>query len=66
MPITESLKAWDTAQSTDALRDLAVVRLPGAGHLPTLRGEPDPDAISMEYSQALIRWVSAIAARRGD
>ncbi len=66
MPIAESLDAWDAAQSRGSLRDLAVVRLPGADHLPTLGGEVDPDAITMEYSQTLIRWVIATAARTSD
>ncbi len=51
MPIAESLAAWDAAQARGSLRDLTVVRLPGADHLPTLGGVPDRDAITTEYSQ---------------
>ena len=63
MPIAESLAAWEAAQSRGCLCDLTVVRLPGADHLPTLGGVPEPDAITREYSQTLTRWIIATAAR---
>ena len=63
MPIAESLAAWDAAQARGSLRDLTVVRLPGADHLPTLGGVPDRDAITTEYSQTLTRWVIATVAQ---
>ena len=49
MPIAESLAAGEAARSRGCLCDLTVVRLPGADHLPTLGGAPEPDAITREY-----------------
>lgn len=66
MPIEESLAAWDAAQREGALRDLTVVRLPGADHLPTLGGKADPETITAEYTQTLIGWVTSLAARTAD
>jgi hypothetical protein len=62
MPIEESVAAWRAATEQGALIDLTVVRLPGADHLPTLGGQPDPAAISSRYSETLAGWVRSVCA----
>lgn len=62
----ESVRAWDDAKSHGNLRDVTVVRLPGADHLPTVGGEPDPDAITVEYSRTLTQWITTVAAGAAD
>lgn len=57
MPIEESIAAWRLAQARGALTDLTVVRVDGAGHLPTSGGVPDPAAISPVYGEALVGWL---------
>jgi len=66
MPLDESVKAWDDAKSRCNLRDVTVVRLPGADHLPTVGGEPDPDAVTVEYSRTLTQGISTAAAGAAD
>ncbi len=64
IPIEESVMAWNRAKADGNLRDLTVVRLSGADHLPTLGGSDDPNAITTEYSLTLTQWVTATAERR--
>lgn len=63
IPIDESVMAWNRAKAGDNLRDLTIVRLPGADHLPTLGGSDDPNAITTEYSLTLTQWVTATSER---
>jgi pimeloyl-ACP methyl ester carboxylesterase len=64
IPIDESLLAWEKAQLHGTLRDLTVVRLLGADHLPTVDGKADPEAIVTEYTQTLARWLTSVTACR--
>jgi uncharacterized protein len=52
-PIEPSIAAWERAGSTE----LTVVRLAGTDHAPTLGGVHDRDAVSPEYTQALVDWL---------
>lgn len=62
MPIDESITAWHRAEAEGDLKDLTVVRLTGADHLPTLDGRPDLNAIVPAYAESLIQWITARAA----
>ncbi|WP_460799404.1 alpha/beta hydrolase family protein [Nocardioides pacificus] len=59
MPLEASIAAWRLARAQGALTDLEVVRLDGAGHLPTVGGRPDT-AVTPAYSETLVRWLSSI------
>ena len=65
IPIDQSLAAWSAAQEAGSLRDLTVLRLEGADHLPTLGGRAETAAICSVYSQSLTRWIPAAAEARG-
>jgi hypothetical protein len=51
-PVEPSLAAWERSAA-----DVTVVRLAGTDHAPTLGGGHDRDAISPDYTRALVDWV---------
>jgi pimeloyl-ACP methyl ester carboxylesterase len=58
-PADESIEAWRRAAAVAARNDdLTVVRLPGAGHHPTLNGGRDEASISPLYTQTLLAWIA--------
>jgi uncharacterized protein len=58
-PADESIEAWRRAAAVAARNDdLTVVRLPGAGHHPTLNGGRDEASISPLYTQTLTAWIA--------
>ncbi len=54
-PADESIAVWRRA----AAGEVAVVRLPGASHHPTLHGGRDIASISPLYTQTLLDWIEA-------
>ena len=56
-PIEPSIAAWQHAATAAGNAELTVVRLAGADHAPTLGGDHDRSAISVEYTQALTEWL---------
>lgn len=62
-PIDDSVAAWHRAAKRAGNGDVTVVRLAGTGHTPTLGGREDPQAVSPEYEQALIEWITAVTGR---
>ena len=67
-PADASAEAWQRAAQRAAQRannrDLTVIRLPGASHHPTLRGEQSVEAISPLYTETLVGWLMERLARR--
>lgn len=61
MPIEESEAAWRAARERGALRDLTLVRLHGADHLPTEGGRPEMERISALYTETLTRWLASVS-----
>lgn len=57
MPVEESVEAWRRAGEESGNRDIAVVRLAGCDHMPTLEDGTDADAISPTYTIALSEWL---------
>lgn len=59
MPIPQSVAAWRAAEEHGSLRDLSVIHLEGADHLPTRGGGEDPTLIVPAYSRTLVDWVDS-------
>lgn len=53
-PIEPSIAAWERAGNAE----LTVVRLAGTDHAPTFGGVHDRDAVSPEYTRALVDWLA--------
>ena len=65
MPIEESEAAWQAAQGRGGPRDLTLVRLPRADHLPTEAGRPEIESMSALYTETLTHWLAS-RSRRWD
>lgn len=63
-PIDASVSAWQRAAQRARNHDLAVVRLAGTGHAPTLGGAESIEAIAPEYERALVDWLARVTALR--
>lgn len=57
-PIEPSIAAWQHAAAEAGNTALALVRLAGTDHAPTLGGVHERDAISENYTEALTEWLS--------
>jgi pimeloyl-ACP methyl ester carboxylesterase len=60
VPIDASIEAWRWAATQTKNRDVTIVRLPGAGHAPTLGGAASIEAISPDYERAMLPWLARI------
>jgi uncharacterized protein len=56
-PVDESIEAWRHATAAAGNQDVAVVRLPGTSHHPTLHGGREVSAISPLYTETLLTWL---------
>jgi hypothetical protein len=63
-PIEPSIAAWERAAAEAGNDELAVARLAGADHAPTLGGGEGRDAISPAYTQTLEDWIEQRLDRR--
>lgn len=55
-PIEESIATWQRATAVSGNNDVTIVRLPGAGHEPTLRHKNVVSASAL-YTQTLVSWL---------
>ena len=55
-PIEESIATWERATAVSGNSDVTIVRLPGTGHEPTLRGK-DILSASPLYTQTPTSWL---------
>jgi pimeloyl-ACP methyl ester carboxylesterase len=60
VPVGESIDIWRNCFPDPA--QLAIHKLPGTAHHPTLNGGREISAISPEYTATLTRWLSNVAA----
>ena len=62
-PIEPSVAAWRRASAASGNDDVEIVKLAGARHAPTLGGRLERDAISPQYTEALVAWLDRLLTR---
>ncbi|MDQ2847242.1 MAG: alpha/beta fold hydrolase [Actinomycetota bacterium] len=61
VPAAESARVWRTAAAAEGRKSPTVAMLPGCGHFPARRGDPEDIAhLSPHYTQTLVDWFSAM------
>jgi uncharacterized protein len=57
VPIEASIAAWYRAAALSGNDEITVVRLAGTTHSPTIDGRLEREAITPEYTEALVSWI---------